>query len=388
MLMSVLAALLSLPSLQMPSTPQQAAAMPLAFEPADRDAYVLGPGDVLEVIVEGGASPAALASGLFPQSYCTVSSDGELGISGLGHIAVGGLSISEAELEIARLLRSYYPGIRIGISLSSPRLVRVRASGAVSDPGDYSMYALQTVADLLDACGPTATCSRTGWVFTPGDSTRFDLRIDPATHGSRSDPLLEGGSTVLFQTCENPVYIVRQSQQAVVGDPILPMIQAWEVDEPIGLPSFLEMTGGAGADFDPGQSRLSRSGEMLPIWSDSGIAGILVFPGDTLFLARAATTVTVSGAVAGPGVKDWVAGTRALDYVQMAGGILPQASTGGLRLIRNGMVIASGSEASESEPVPGDIVEVPYKWATRNTDMFVILGAIVSTAAIVINLSQ
>ena len=365
-----------------------AVSIPVAFEPADRDEYVLGPGDVLEVTVEGGATPAALASGLFPQTICTVSSDGMLSVSGIGRIEVLGLTIGQAELELARLTRSYYPGIRVGMALSIPRIVRVRASGAVSSPGIYPMYALQSVSDLLLAAGAATACSRTGWMYTDSDSLRFDLRLDPWTHEPASDPLLTGGSTVVFETCRNPVFIVGTAVDSSSITPLSSSVTAWEVDGPMSLPDFLAMTGGVGADFDPGRSGLMDEGVLLPIWSDGGLVSMTVSPGDTLFLAQARASVTVAGAVAVPSAVRWTAGLRTVDYVNLAGGLVENSSTGGISLIRNGETVARGDEASAAVPAPGDIIQVPYSWASRHTSMFTILGALVSAGAILYNLNN
>jgi len=383
----ILSATADRPVVQIPSA-GQAVSIPVAFEPADRDEYVLGPGDVLEVTVEGGATPAALASGLFPQTICTVSSDGMLSVSGIGRIEVLGLTIGQAELELARLTRSYYPGIRVGMALSIPRIVRVRASGAVSSPGIYPMYALQSVSDLLLAAGAATACSRTGWMYTDSDSLRFDLRLDPWTHEPASDPLLTGGSTVVFETCRNPVFIVGTAVDSSSITPLSSSVTAWEVDGPMSLPDFLAMTGGVGADFDPGRSGLMDEGVLLPIWSDGGLVSMTVSPGDTLFLAQALASVTVAGAVAVPSAVRWTAGLRTVDYVNLAGGLVENSSTGGISLIRNGETVARGSEASAAVPAPGDIIQVPYSWASRHTSMFTILGALVSAGAILYNLNN
>lgn len=386
-LLLILSATADRPVVQIPSA-GQAVSIPVAFEPADRDEYVLGPGDVLEVTVEGGATPAALASGLFPQTICTVSSDGMLSVSGIGRIEVLGLTIGQAELELARLTRSYYPGIRVGMALSIPRIVRVRASGAVSSPGIYPMYALQSVSDLLLAAGAATACSRTGWMYTDSDSLRFDLRLDPWTHKPASDPLLTGGSTVVFETCRNPVFIVGTAVDSSSITPLSSSVTAWEVDGPMSLPDFLAMTGGVGADFDPGRSGLMDEGVLLPIWSDGGLVSMTVSPGDTLFLAQARASVTVAGAVAVPSAVRWTAGLRTVDYVNLAGGLVENSSTGGISLIRNGETVARGSEASAAVPAPGDIIQVPYSWASRHTSMFTILGALVSAGAILYNLNK
>lgn len=225
-------------------------------------------------------------------------------------------------------------------------------------------------------------------MYTDSDSLRFDLRLDPWTHEPASDPLLTGGSTVVFETCRNPVFIVGTAVDSSSITPLSSSVTAWEVDGPMSLPDFLAMTGGVGADFDPGRSGLMDEGVLLPIWSDGGLVSMTVSPGDTLFLAQARASVTVAGAVAVPSAVRWTAGLRTVDYVNLAGGLVENSSTGGISLIRNGETVARGSEASAAVPAPGDIIQVPYSWASRHTSMFTILGALVSAGAILYNLNK
>jgi hypothetical protein len=245
------------------------------------------------------------------------------------------------------------------------------------------MYALQRVSDLLIMSGIVPLCSRTGWMYTESDSTWFDLRIDPETHFPVADPLLAESSTVLFQACTDPVYVF-----ILVGDPPSSFIQAWQVDEPVGLPIFIELISASGTDFRSERSRIVRDGVSYAVLDGDGLIDMEVLPGDSLFLSEVRSLVTVSGAVTMPGNCEWIAGLRAIDYVHMAGGPLVDASTGSIRLIRAGETIESGRSAYEAMPLPGDIVEVPFSWSSRSTRTFTILGAIVSTAAIIINLSN
>jgi len=188
----------------------------VALEPADRDSYLLGAGDILTVTVEGGSSLISVQTGLMPQAVCTVGSDGDLSVSGLGSIPVIGLSLNEAEADLAILARRYFPGMRVGLSLLQPRLIRVRASGMVQTPGVYPMYSLQRVSDLLELCGGLVfPASRRGWMYFDADSTRVDLMTDPASHAPVSDPLVRDGAVIVMDVCVDPVIILRPSAFSV-----------------------------------------------------------------------------------------------------------------------------------------------------------------------------
>jgi protein involved in polysaccharide export with SLBB domain len=361
----------------------------VALEQADRDVYLLGAGDILTVTVEGGTSLAAAASGLIPQSICTVGSDGVASISGLGQVSVTGLTLNEAEAEICALARRFFPGSRVGISLYQPRLVRVRAAGMVHRPDIYPLYALQRVSDLLDLCGGLVfPASHRGWMYFGADSVRIDLLPDMATHQPVSDPLVVDGAVVVMEACESPVFILRPSSWISADTPPPPALQAWDVGDGMDLDVLLEAVGGAGSGVDYTRSVIRSKGSTLPLWTGEGIADFVLHSGDTLVLAGIADSVAVGGAVSNPAPVPWSAGLTTLDYVVLAGGTIPGSDLDDIKLYRGGVEITDGRDALSAQPRPGDAIDVPYSWISRNVDTITLISTIVSMAALIYSISK
>lgn len=133
------------------------------LELADRSTYVLGPGDIVSIVVEGGSSQILLGAGVLPWIECTVGGDGYLSVSGIGAVAVNGLTIDEAQQSLQRKAVGYYPSIRIILSLFEPRMLRVSIGGMVDQPVIYQLTALSRVSDaVLIAGGISAYGSRRG----------------------------------------------------------------------------------------------------------------------------------------------------------------------------------------------------------------------------------
>ena len=105
------------------------------LELADRSTYVLGPGDVVSVVVEGGSSQILLSAGVAPWTQCTVGGDGYLSVSGIGAVSVNGITIDEAQHSLQRKASGYYPSIHVTLSLIEPRMLRVHVGGMVDQPG-------------------------------------------------------------------------------------------------------------------------------------------------------------------------------------------------------------------------------------------------------------
>jgi len=361
----------------------------VALEPADRDSYLLGAGDILTVTVEGGSSLISVQTGLMPQAVCTVGSDGDLSVSGLGSIPVIGLSLNEAEADLAILARRYFPGMRVGLSLLQPRLIRVRASGMVQTPGVYPMYSLQRVSDLLELCGGLVfPASRRGWMYFDADSTRVDLMTDPASHAPVSDPLVRDGAVIVMDVCVDPVIILRPSAFSVQGDIASEAAQAWDVGQGMPLADLLETVGGAGSGVDLTRSVHRADGVEQQLWTGEGLAEIELHGGDTLLFADIADSVSVGGAVAHPRAIAWRPSFSVFDYVNAAGGAIPGASTGDIALYRDGERISRGGDTPGLRPEPGDVVQVPYSWVSRNKDAITLLGSIVSIVALIYSLSN
>lgn len=91
-----------------------------------------------------------------------------------------------------------------------------------------------------------------------------------------------------------------------------------------------------------------------------------LMPGDTLIVPPTPTTMTVIGAVVRPGALSWQEGLRVVDYIQLAGGMTPDARKNRILIVRaNGDVEPKALEASVR---PGDVVVVPSDYLFREVN--------------------
>lgn len=396
--MTILIALPLLLALQVPQGTMPVEASPPSVgysETLSRDGYILGPGDVLTAVVEGGCNDVMLLSGLLPSAVCPVSGDGIIQVPGVGQIPVDGMSIREAQEQLQSLVRRYYPGTTIGLSLSEPRMLNVRISGMVDKPGAYSLLAIQRVSDLvLAAGGITPYGSRTAIMNMPdGGSLSVDLSFN--TEGQPvSDPYLVNGASVVIPLAERPVFLARPgevllSTDGTVLEDARHQVEAWDSIEGETVQDFLVRTGGPEGRIDLARSVLVSGGADFPIWSSShGIIQREVLPGDTLRMAILGNQVYVAGAVNHPGEVLYQSGMTVRDCIDMAGGAVASGRTGRTLLSRMGREQARGSEALALEARPGDVIEVPYSIESRYQTTIVILASIVTMTATIINLTR
>ena len=349
---------------------------PMALDRAvDPYEYVVGPGDVLGVVVEGGCTPAMLSAGLAPQGRYPVSSDGAFAVSGIGQVDAESLTIAGLQERLESMARMTYPRISIGLSLVQSRQVRVRISGSVFTPGEYVLTAVHRVSDLVaSAGGLTSYSSRLGVMLPGGGDLELELNLllDPATGRPFSDPYLMNGAVVRFEPCLEPVYVEIGRNLTV-----------WDLMDPRDLGSFLQRMGGAPGDIDLAVSMHRRNGVETAVWSpDSGYAAIELEPGDTLLLAEVPRSVTVSGAVAVPGPQPFHPSMTVQDYIAAAGGVVSTGRLGGTELRREGEPVETGGDALGSCARRGDVIEVPYSWVARNGPWISLLASLVSIVVV------
>ncbi len=361
------------------------------FEPVDRNEYILGAGDVLQLVVEGGTSEAMIISGLSSISPCQVSGDGIIQISGIGQLNVMGLTIEQAEEALQRLARLYYYRVNVGMSLVQPRTVKVWITGMVARPGQYTLYAINRVSDLVSAAGGMSSySSRVGWMFTAsGDSILVDLHFDPNTGRPVSDPFVDGGAGVVFELVRSPVYVVRPGIRNYNDAYAVPEVETWEASPGETVEDLMYRIGGITGNVDLARSTLVSLQGSSPIWvEDQGFSEEEVLAGDTLRLVVQGNDIYVAGAVHQRGIVSYTPGTTVRVYVERAGGKVYNGNTGGTTITRDGVLIASGGEALDVEALPGDVIEVPYNWVARHAQEIGIVATVVGITSVIINWSR
>ncbi len=361
------------------------------FEPVDRNTYVVGAGDVLQMVVEGGTSEVMLVSGLSPLSLCKVSGDGIIQLSGIGQLDVSGLTIVEAENALQRLVSRFYPGTAIGLGLIQPRMVKIWINGMVERPGQYQLYAINRVSDLVsEAGGLSAYASRNGWMVTSsGDSVEIDLHFDALTGQPVSDPFVDGGAVVHFSLVSDPVYVLRPGIRNYNDSYRVPEMETWEFMAGETIEDLMYRIGGITGNIDLARSLLVSASGSVPVWSrGEGFSDQLVASGDTLRLVVQGNDIYVAGAVHQRGIIAYTPGTPVRAYVERAGGVVYNGSLGGTTLTRDGVQIASGENALDTEVLPGDVIEVPYGWVARHSQEIGILATVVGITSTIIYLTR
>jgi protein involved in polysaccharide export with SLBB domain len=117
---------------------------PVLDGPVGRDEYVVGPNDVLALSLWGEVNVTA---------PLTVTPEGILILPVGGTVEVSGLTIAVAEERVRRRLSDYYRDVELTLSLVTPRRVIVHVTGAVKEPGEYTVSAAQRVSGVVELAG-------------------------------------------------------------------------------------------------------------------------------------------------------------------------------------------------------------------------------------------
>jgi len=155
----------------------------------EADAYVLGPGDVLQIGFWGEVNRS---------EKVVVNPDGDALIPPLGPVRLAGLVLSEARGLIAERLAPYYrPGI-LSVSLISVRTFRVHVVGMVKTPGAYEANAVTRVSEAVTLAGGLlgAGSQRGVRVMRRADTLRVDLARYLLLGDNGANPFLNDGDVI------------------------------------------------------------------------------------------------------------------------------------------------------------------------------------------------
>jgi polysaccharide export outer membrane protein len=89
--------------------------------------------------------------------------------------------------------------------------------------------------------------------------------------------------------------------------------------------------------------------------------GLVLEPGDRIFIPPVPTGISVMGAVGATGTIKFTAHKKVKYYVQQAGDFTPRADKKGTRLIRANGAVLAGSDVLGKQAELGDVIVVPSK---------------------------
>lgn len=300
----------------------------LNFAPSENLAtprnYRLGPGD--EVIIDiFGRNQTTLRS--------IISPEGSINVDILGPVYLSGMTIEEANKYLKKRLAQIYSGLGkssgtdMRLSLGQIRTIQITVVGDVPHPGTYILSAFATAFHAL---------YKAGGVIEPG--TLRDIKVirddkviakidvyEFLLNGSlSSDVRLEEGDVILVSPYKSLV--------SIEGGVKRPMF--FEMKDGETLSQLLDYAGGFTNGANTGSVTVYRqdnkSFEVRTV-EDKEYASFVMRNGDRVEIgqlqSRFENRVTIHGSVFFPGTYELGAVRTALELVEKAGGLLPEAFT-------------------------------------------------------------
>lgn len=258
----------------------------------------------------------------------TVDAQGNLSLLDAGTLNVRGMTLEQAQIAIQSRLRRFYRGAEVTLNLSELRTITVTVTGEAFLPGSYTVPAVATAFNVLDAAGgPTRDGSlrsievqRMGKVIGTLDVYKL------MTTGSQQDIPLQTGDQIYIPAADSHV--------ALRGEVRRPAL--FEIKPNETLQDALKFAGGvkaSGVDqfvqvntLAPGTTRMMKNVNL----KQPGVAAQTpLYDGDDveIFSIRPylANKVTVEGAVDQPSDYAMEPGMRVADLIQRARGPLSEA---------------------------------------------------------------
>jgi protein involved in polysaccharide export with SLBB domain len=347
--------------------------LPPVDRPIDPDAYVVGPGDVLELNFWGLQNL---------KLKVTVDLEGRAFVPKIGYLALKGQALTKVRQALRDSVARYYPQLGFDLSLVEPRTFLVQAAGDVAKPGSHSARAVDRVAAFLERAGglgSSASSRRIEIRRASGAVLQVDLALFQLTGEVRHNPFLLDGDVV---------YVPYESLTArVVGAVNRP--GRFELVATRNLAELVMLAGG----LSPAATRempvtlVRRTGgdtqelTLLPFAEDGELPDFPVQQDDVLRFPsfdELQHSVMVIGAVAGVNSPDEASATKRLAYVEgdtvrtlleRLGGVGPVADLAGSYLQRGAESVPVDlyslimlRDLTADKPVRlGDTLVIPFK---------------------------
>ncbi len=354
-----------------------AAAMPAALAQGDApDAYLLRPMDHIAILVWDEPT--------FSMPDVQIRPDGKITHSFLGDISAAGKTPEQLSREITRLLRRELRNPLVTVSVIDFMTNQVFVTGAVQEPGAFSVADPLTVSQAVANAGGVlagADLSKAVVIYRDGKREEIDLEAELTGAQGSGRPYLRGGATLF-------VYERRAEVVAVLGAVNKPGM--FDIaPEGLRLSDAIALADGLAQTAEAQESRLTRRDgtvvtvDIAQVCANPGdSANVALKHGDALYIPTAIPrTFSILGQVATPSVQPMVTGKvyRLSDAIALAGGMTPAADQAAARLLRaDGSVtevdltpvLKGVSPAQDIELQPGDTVFIP------ELSTYVVLGSV------------
>ena len=258
------------------------------------DSYILGPGDVVTVSIFG-KSQADL--------QFTIKSDGFIEPANLPKIYLKGISLGQAREVVRRRLQNFYQFEKgqFALTLTTSRTLTVQITGAVGQPGTYTMSAYNTAFNaLIAAGGPNKLGTvRTIQVINGGRVKELDVYEYLFNPSKQKDYYLQNNDIIYVPFIGNLVEIEGSVKQ----------IGVYEMKEKETFSDLLKYTGGYLSDALEDEVQLIRKnkeGSFVKEYAGKDLSSLTFEDGDKVIVATQTSDkkdyVEITGMVDYPGV--------------------------------------------------------------------------------------
>lgn len=257
--------------------------------------YILGPGDVLDVLISGRLEVSRL--------QVIVDPEGAVNLPPLSAIPVAGLTLLEANRRIGERARLLFRYAEVSVAVASPRSFEITISGEVERPGTVQVLATQRLHEVIltQAGGITPRGSVRRVELSRGDTTRtVDLLLFELGGAVGQNPFVQEGMRVHVPP--------RGGSATLAGAVRRP--GEYEFGPSGSLRELLDLTGGTSTGSALQDARLTRIGEdgrkeTISVDLRTAVRApedVTLRPGDSLFVPPVAVlqdVVEVRGAFNG-----------------------------------------------------------------------------------------
>jgi len=258
------------------------------------DAYVLGPGDVVTVSIFG-RSQADL--------QFTIKPDGFIAPGNLPKIYLKGISLGQARHLVENRFKSFYQFDKgqFALTLTTARTLTVQITGAVENPGTYTLSAYNTAFNaLMAAGGPNALGTVRSIQVINGRNVKeldvYQFLFNPKKQG---DYYLQNNDVLYVPFTGNLVEIEGSVKQKGI----------FEMKDNENFDELLSYAGGYISDALEGEIQLVRKdnqGSFVKEYSGDALNSLTFEDGDKVIVATQTSDkkdyVEVKGAVNYPGI--------------------------------------------------------------------------------------
>jgi polysaccharide export outer membrane protein len=329
-----------------------------------QDAYTLGPGDGIEILVLGDADLTRTV---------TIKPDGTIALPLVGDVTAAGKTTAQLASELVRRYSKYLKAPSITVTVREFRVDRIYILGQVNKPGEYQFRPGTGILELLaSAGGPTSRADLVKATLIRGKAEAIQLNLLEAFATSKTPEIkLLSGDVLFLPETDRRIVVLGQVNRPGAYD----LLDGQRVTD------LLAAAGGVTPRAALQRAFIVRGAEQIPVDVQRILAGHLeanipLGAGDMLVVPESQDRIAVLGSVNKPGTYDLVDGMKLIDAIALAGGQADAANLSQVQVIRleankTKMIAANVGRALSGEDMSqnillrhGDVVFVPANGVT------------------------